>query len=145
MFEVPRDSGRLRSPCGAICRGAVGLEHELLVVRRDCLPVDASDVVTAVADPRVKLEQPAYELEIALSRTERASDLGSRYREVVSRQVVSSSQVHHRLHDLVNIVEPDAAGDLDDVRTMVGKPLVEGVRTLGPVAVVPRLAEVLVP
>jgi hypothetical protein len=89
--------------------------------------------------------QSAYELETALSRTERAASLGSRCREGVSRRVVSSLQVHHRLRDLIDIAEPYAAGDLDDVRTMVGKPPVEGVRTLGPAAVLTWLAEVFVP
>ena len=120
--------------------GTVGLEEELLLVRRgNWLPADVASVVAEIGDPRVKPELPACQLEIAtsvhknaldaveelracramvaaacspelaaiaapvhplvdgpvaLSRTDRATGLGARYREVMGRQLVSSLQVH---------------------------------------------------
>lgn len=47
-----------------------------------------------------------------------------------------------RLHDLVDAAEPYAPGGLDDVRTLVERPPVDHLRTLGPRRVVPWLAEV---
>jgi carboxylate-amine ligase len=120
--------------------GTVGLEEELLLVRRGSwLPAEADSVVADIGDVRVKRELPACQLEIAtsvhknpadaveelrtcraivaaacdselaaiaapvhpmvdgpvaLSRTDRAMGLGARYREIISRQLVSSLQVH---------------------------------------------------
>jgi carboxylate-amine ligase len=47
-----------------------------------------------------------------------------------------------RLHDLVDLAEPNARGSLDDVRAMVEHPPVDELRALGPYRVVPWLAEV---
>ncbi|WP_371407634.1 YbdK family carboxylate-amine ligase [Kribbella sp. NBC_00662] len=134
------DAGHLRALFSGTAAGTVGLEEELLVVRRDSwLPADAGAVVAGAGDSRVKRELPACQLEIAtsvhvevadaveelrscrllvadvcdqdvtaiaapvhplvdgptgLSGTARAAGLGTRYREVIGRQLVSSLQVH---------------------------------------------------
>ncbi|WBQ03509.1 carboxylate-amine ligase [Kribbella sp. CA-293567] len=53
-----------------------------------------------------------------------------------------SRPTRRRLHDLIDLAEPYAAGGLDDVRGMVEKPPVEHLRALGPQRIVPWLAEV---
>ncbi|MEU4195129.1 YbdK family carboxylate-amine ligase [Kribbella sp. NPDC026611] len=134
------DAAQLRSLFSSTTDGTVGLEEELLVVRRDSwLPADAAGVIAAAGDPRIKQELPACQLEIAtgvhhnpadavdelrgcrkliaatcdpdlaviaaavhplvdgpiaLARTDRAAALADRYRAIVTRQLVSSVQVH---------------------------------------------------
>ncbi|MEU4196888.1 hypothetical protein AB0E69_33655 [Kribbella sp. NPDC026611] len=46
--------------------GTIGLEEELLLVRRESwLPAEAAGVVAEIGDPRVKQELPACQVEIA--------------------------------------------------------------------------------
>ena len=61
-------AGRLRALFSGTVAGTVGLEEEVLVVRRGSwLPEDAGAVVAGVGDLRVKGELPACQLEIATS------------------------------------------------------------------------------
>ena len=63
----PPGARRLRALFSRAVAGTVGVEEELLVVRRGSwLPADADAVIAAVGDPRVKREQPACQLEIAV-------------------------------------------------------------------------------
>jgi carboxylate-amine ligase len=140
LIDAPPDAATLRALFSSTIAGTVGLEEELLLVRRGSwLPTDVTALVTQIGDARVKPELPACQLEIAtsvhaspaeaveelracralvaagcgpdlaviaapvhplldgptaLSPTERAAELGTRYREVIGRQLVSSLQVH---------------------------------------------------
>ncbi|MFI7063780.1 YbdK family carboxylate-amine ligase [Kribbella sp. NPDC050124] len=130
----------LRALFSSTVAGTVGIEEELLLVRRGSwLPAEAAGVIDSIGDPRVKPELPASQLEIAtsvheqvadaveelrscrklvsaacgqavapiaapvhplrerptpLAPTARAARLGTRYREAIRRQLVSSLQVH---------------------------------------------------
>jgi carboxylate-amine ligase len=56
----------LRSVFDRTVAGTVGLEEELLLVRRGSwMPAEAAGVVAAIDDPRVKQELPACQVEIA--------------------------------------------------------------------------------
>jgi carboxylate-amine ligase len=58
----------LRGLFAGAAAGTVGLEEELLLVHRGSwLPADAGSTVADIADPRVKRELPACQLEIATS------------------------------------------------------------------------------
>ncbi|MGW7681743.1 carboxylate-amine ligase [Kribbella sp. NPDC054772] len=60
------DIDQLRSRFSDTEAGTVGFEEELLLVHRDTwLPAAAAAVVAGIDDPRVKLELPACQLEIA--------------------------------------------------------------------------------
>jgi carboxylate-amine ligase len=64
----PPDAERLRALFSSTVAGTVGLEEEMLLVRRGSwLPEDAGAVVAGVDDSRVKRELPACQLEIATS------------------------------------------------------------------------------
>lgn len=59
---------RLRSVFDGTVAGTVGLEEEILLVRRGSwAPAEAAGVVAEIGDPRVKQELPACQVEIATS------------------------------------------------------------------------------
>nr|WP_242000507.1 glutamate-cysteine ligase family protein [Kribbella rubisoli] len=62
--------------------------------------------------------------------------------ELLDLRTGDASPTRSRLHDLVDLAEPNARGGLDDVRAMVEHPPVDELRALGPYRVVPWLAEV---
>ncbi|TDD17998.1 YbdK family carboxylate-amine ligase [Kribbella turkmenica] len=73
--DLPLDAGLLRSLFARTVAGTVGFEEELLLVdRRRYLPVDAASLLARVADPRVKPELPACQLEIATSVHDKVAD-----------------------------------------------------------------------
>ena len=75
--------------------GTVGLEEELLLVRRgNWLPADVASVVAEIGDPRVKPELPACQLEIATSVHKNAQDAVEELR--ACRAMVAAGSVPQR-------------------------------------------------
>lgn len=89
---------------------------------------------------RGDLQPPAPAWRIAENRWSALRDgVGG---ELLDLRTGDARPTRSRLHDLVDLAEPNARGGLDDVRAMVEHPPVDELRALGPYRVVPWLAEV---
>ncbi|WUJ67983.1 glutamate-cysteine ligase family protein [Kribbella soli] len=134
----PPDAARLCALFSSTVAGTVGLEEELLVVRRGSwLPADAGAVVAGVGDPRVKRELPACQLEIATSVRAEVAEAVEELRwcrqlvaDVCGPDVAAiAAPVHPLVDGPVDLSCTErAAGLADRYREVVGRQLVSSLQ-----------------
>ncbi|HEY9333801.1 MAG TPA: glutamate-cysteine ligase family protein [Kribbella sp.] len=128
----------VRSVFDRTVAGTIGLEEEILLVRRDSwLPAPAADVVADIGDPRVKQELPSCQVEIATSvHTSAVDAVGelrwgrARIAAACAADVVPIAAAVHPLADLPVALAPTDRADGLKARygEMIGRQLVSSVQ-----------------